>query len=39
MIFMNGQIIVYDPIDERTQHKAQVFVATVQFWAKESKNQ
>jgi hypothetical protein len=32
---MNGQVFVYDPIDEHTQHKVQVFVVTVQHWAKE----
>ena len=39
MIMMNGQIFVYNPIDEHTQHKAAVFVTTVQHWTKEFKGE
>lgn len=37
MIFFQGQLMVYDKLDENTQQKAHLFLATITHAVKQSK--
>ena len=39
MIWYQGQLMVYDKLDEHTQQKAQIFIATIAHAVKQSKGE